>query len=39
MNVGNLGEVEAQAEPWMGRPYSVILTLPPLAAVAPELAP
>ena len=38
-NVGNLGEVRAVAEPWMGRPYSVILTLPPLAAVVLEQVP
>jgi 1,4-alpha-glucan branching enzyme len=31
--MGNLGRVEARAEPCHGRPYSVELTLPPLAAV------
>ncbi|MFC5503609.1 1,4-alpha-glucan branching protein GlgB [Lysinimonas soli] len=31
--VGNLGGVEAVAEPWGGHPASVELTLPPLAAV------
>ena len=30
---GNLGGVEAAAQPWHGRPYSVELTLPPLAVV------
>src|SRR5262245_20762312 len=30
---GNLGGVEAAAEPWHGRPFSLSLTLPPLAAV------
>ena len=35
-NVGNLGGAEAEAVPWMGRPYSVILTLPPLGAVILE---
>jgi 1,4-alpha-glucan branching enzyme len=30
---GNLGGVEAEAEPWHGRPFSIELTLPPLAAV------
>jgi 1,4-alpha-glucan branching enzyme len=30
---GNLGGVEAEPEPWHGRPWSVELTLPPLAAV------
>ncbi|MCG5535224.1 1,4-alpha-glucan branching protein GlgB [Ectothiorhodospira mobilis] len=31
----NLGNLEAEAEdiPWMGRPYSVVLTLPPLAGI------
>ena len=32
-NVGNLGEVPAEASSWMGRPYSLNLTLPPLAAL------
>jgi 1,4-alpha-glucan branching enzyme len=31
--VGNLGGVEASPEPWHGRPCSLALTLPPLAAV------
>jgi 1,4-alpha-glucan branching enzyme len=31
--VGNLGGVTASAEPWNGRPASVELTLPPLAAL------
>ena len=31
--VGNLGGVEAAAAPLHGRPYSLILTLPPLAVV------
>jgi 1,4-alpha-glucan branching enzyme len=31
--VGNLGAVEADAGPWHGRPASVALTLPPLAAL------
>jgi 1,4-alpha-glucan branching enzyme len=31
--VGNLGGVEAHAEPFHGRPFSAALTLPPLAAV------
>ncbi|MCC5871478.1 MAG: alpha amylase C-terminal domain-containing protein, partial [Gammaproteobacteria bacterium] len=37
-NVGNLGTVEAEAVPWMGRPWSLKLTLPPLAAVMFEPA-
>jgi len=32
-NLGNSGAVEAQEVPWMGRPYSVLLTLPPLGAL------
>ena len=32
-NVGNLGGVRAESEPWMGRPCSARLILPPLAAV------
>jgi 1,4-alpha-glucan branching enzyme len=37
-NVGNLGGLQATAEPWMGWPASLTLTLPPLAALilAPE---
>ncbi|MDR7483128.1 MAG: 1,4-alpha-glucan branching protein GlgB [Armatimonadota bacterium] len=30
---GNLGGVEASPVPWHGQPYSVVLTLPPLAAL------
>ncbi len=30
-NVGNTGRVEARREPWHGHPYSLTLTLPPLA--------
>ncbi len=32
-NVGNLGHVRATPEPWMGRAWSVSLTLPPLAGL------
>ncbi len=32
-NLGNLGAVQAEARPWMDRPYSVSVTLPPLAAI------
>ncbi len=32
-NVGNGGWVEAEPVPWMGRPWSVVLTLPPLAGL------
>ena len=31
--IGNLGGVEAEAVPTHGRPYSLVLTLPPLAAL------
>jgi 1,4-alpha-glucan branching enzyme len=36
--VGNLGVIEAEAEPLHGRPFSAAMTLPPLAALwlAPE---
>ena len=36
--VGNLGAVQAVAEPWHGRPASAVLTLPPLGVLwlAPE---
>ena len=30
---GNFGSVDAQDKPWMNRPYSVSLTLPPLGAL------
>ena len=30
---GNMGGVDAVEEPWHGRPYSVTVTVPPLAAV------
>ena len=36
-NLGNLGAVESEPLPWMGRPCSVVLTLPPLAAVVLEV--
>jgi len=32
-NVGNLGGMNATEHAWMGRSYSLALTLPPLAAV------
>ena len=31
--LGNLGESVAKSTPWHFRPYSVVLTLPPLAAL------
>ena len=32
-NVGNAGYLESRPEPWMNRPHSLIITLPPLAVV------
>jgi 1,4-alpha-glucan branching enzyme len=32
-NLGNLGDLRAEPVPWMGRPYSVSIVLPPLAGV------
>jgi 1,4-alpha-glucan branching enzyme len=32
-NVGNLGGVEAEPNPWQGQPFSAELTLPPLGVV------
>ncbi|MEN8129872.1 MAG: 1,4-alpha-glucan branching protein GlgB [Pseudomonadota bacterium] len=32
-NVGNTGEVVAEPKPWMGHPWSLNLTLPPLAGL------
>jgi 1,4-alpha-glucan branching enzyme len=32
-NVGNQGGIEAESTPWMGQPYSLSLTLPPLGAL------
>jgi 1,4-alpha-glucan branching enzyme len=37
-NAGNLGGVEAEPTPWMGRPHSLQIMLPPLAVVAFKLA-
>jgi 1,4-alpha-glucan branching enzyme len=38
--MGNLGSIEALAEPWHGRPASAVITLPPLGVLwlAPEEA-
>src|SRR3984957_17890219 len=42
-NAGNLGGVQAEAVPHMGRPYSLTLTVPPLGALflkwTPEVTP
>jgi 1,4-alpha-glucan branching enzyme len=32
-NVGNMGGVEAEEKSWHGQPYSIAITLPPLATV------
>ncbi len=32
-NVGNNGGLQAEAVPWHGQPYSLVVTLPPLAGV------
>lgn len=32
-NVGNMGLVQADDKPWHGQPYSIAITLPPLATV------
>ncbi|MGE0212266.1 MAG: 1,4-alpha-glucan branching protein GlgB [Parvibaculaceae bacterium] len=37
-NVGNAGWIEADATPWHGRPFSLRLTLPPLATIILEAA-
>ncbi len=40
-NVGNAGQLQAQDVPWMGRPFSLLVTLPPLAGIlfALEMTP
>ena len=37
-NAGNFGGVHTEEWPWGGRPYSVALTLPPLAMIALKAA-
>lgn len=32
-NLGNMGGVTAEEVPWFGRPYSIVIKLPPLSAV------
>ncbi len=32
-NMGNAGHISTSCEPWMGLPYSLMITLPPLAGV------
>jgi 1,4-alpha-glucan branching enzyme len=36
-NVGNLGGVQTEDVPWMGRDYSILVHLRPLATVALKL--
>jgi len=36
-NVGNLGGVQSESVPWMGREQSILIQLPPLATVAFKL--
>src|SRR6202022_3670412 len=36
-NVGNLGGVQSENVPWMGRDHSILVHLPPLATVALKL--
>jgi 1,4-alpha-glucan branching enzyme len=36
-NTGNFGGAYSQAMPWLGQPYSMVITLPPLATVIFEL--
>ena len=36
-NVGNLGGVDTQDVPWMGRQHSILIHLPPLATLAFKL--
>lgn len=38
-NIGNTGMVYTEALGWMGRPQSLLMTLPPLAAVVLEYVP
>ena len=35
--VGNQGGVQSDPQPWHGEPSSIVITIPPLAAVAFEL--
>jgi 1,4-alpha-glucan branching enzyme len=37
-NIGNLGGVQTQDVPWMGREHSILIHLPPLATLAFKLA-
>ncbi len=38
-NLGNLGLIQATTQSWMGRPYSITLTLPPLAVLIIKAEP
>jgi len=37
-NLGNGSGIDTEEVPWMGRPYSISLTLPPLAGIVLELS-
>jgi 1,4-alpha-glucan branching enzyme len=32
-NLGNMGMIPSARKPWMGRPDSLVITLPPLAGI------
>src|SRR5207248_6574490 len=36
-NIGNLGGLQSEAREWMGREYSILVHLPPLATLAFKL--
>jgi 1,4-alpha-glucan branching enzyme len=36
-NIGNLGGVQTEDVPWMGREHSILINLPPLATLAFKL--
>lgn len=38
-NMGNIGQLHTENHAWMDRPFSLTLTLPPLAAVVLEWQP
>ncbi len=38
-NVGNLGGMQSEPEPWMAREHSMLIHLPPLATSAFKLEP
>jgi 1,4-alpha-glucan branching enzyme len=38
-NLGNMGRIDTTGEPWMGRPDSIVISLPPLAGIILSLEP